>query len=172
MLGQQRAQEGHCPEKGLSWFLCAGFRFFLLLLVWSAGWVIGTASSSLALRDLKSPAPAPAPAQASDHLPTALLTQIPYDPDSMPTMVSQVPVCTHITALAWLHPRELFSAYPTTMDPLKPGQPRKRGELSPELNHIFTNDVWTPVLGRTPIPSLSFLLAFFLYLFSYSLISA
>lgn len=57
---------------------------------------IGTSSSSLSLRDLKSPAPA----QACNHLSMALLTQIPYDPDSMPTMVSQVPVCAHMTALA------------------------------------------------------------------------
>lgn len=124
MLCQQRALEWHCSGRGASipGSCVPDLAFHCSRCMFGQQYgCIGTSSSSQSLSDLK------AQPRSGDHLSngppdTNTICFRFYAPKGIP-----VPVCTHMTALVWLHPRELFSAWPT-MDPLKFGQPGKLGK--------------------------------------------
>ena len=110
ILCQQRALEGHCRRKGASsWFLCAGFGFFLLLLhAASAAWVCSHIQlcSAQPFSDLSAPVQAWRPPF--------------HGPPSRGTKCSrllahsgiQIPVCTHVTALILPVPQRALSCLP------------------------------------------------------------
>lgn len=161
MFCQQRALEGHCRRKGASPSSCVlGLAFSCsCCLSGQQCECVGTFSGFPHGASVTS-VPQPRP---GDYFSIAFLTHTPWALHFMPTMVSQIPVCSHVTALACSNPRNCFLPA-QKLDLLDLGQPSKLHchPMSLPIRSPMRSD---PQAWEGPISSLFFLLTFSVSLF-------